>query len=127
MESHDQWIGYLGDVGYGKTEIAFRAAFKAVMDGKQVALLAPTTILSEQHYLTFKERLKRFPVRIAVINRFKSMLEQKQIVEGIKNNEIDILIGTHRLIQKDIQFHDLGLVIIDEEQRFGVMPKSGLK
>jgi transcription-repair coupling factor (superfamily II helicase) len=97
------------------------------MDGKQVALLAPTTILSEQHYLTFKERLKRFPVRIAVINRFKSMLEQKQIVEGIKNNEIDILIGTHRLIQKDIQFHDLGLVIIDEEQRFGVMHKERLK
>jgi transcription-repair coupling factor (superfamily II helicase) len=116
-----------GDVGYGKTEIAIRAAFKAVMDGKQVALLAPTTILSEQHYLTFKERLKRFPVRIAVINRFKSMLEQKQIVEGIKNNEIDILIGTHRLIQKDIQFHDLGLVIIDEEQRFGVMHKERLK
>ncbi len=116
-----------GDVGYGKTEIAVRAAFKAVMDGKQVALLAPTTILSEQHYLTFRERLKKFPVKIAVINRFKSPQEQKQIVERVKNNEIDILIGTHRLIQKDIQFHDLGLVIIDEEQRFGVMHKERLK
>ena len=116
-----------GDVGYGKTEIAIRAAFKAVMDGKQVALLAPTTILSEQHYLTFKERLKKFPVRIAVINRFKSTQEQRQIIDGVKNNEIDILIGTHRLIQKDIHFHDLGLVIIDEEQRFGVMHKERLK
>ena len=116
-----------GDVGYGKTEIAIRAAFKAVMDGKQVALLAPTTILSEQHYLTFQERMKNFPIQIAVLNRFKPLQEQKQIIEKVKNGETDILIGTHRLLQKDIDFHDLGLVIIDEEQRFGVMHKERLK
>ncbi|MCX6088896.1 MAG: helicase-related protein [Candidatus Atribacteria bacterium] len=116
-----------GDVGYGKTEIAIRAAFKAVMGGKQVAILAPTTILSEQHFVTFRDRLKGFPVRIEVVNRFRTSAEQKQIVEQLHKGEIDILIGTHRLLQKDILFHDLGLVVVDEEQRFGVMHKERLK
>lgn len=116
-----------GDVGYGKTEVAVRAAFKAVMDGKQVAVLAPTTLLSEQHYLTFTERMKQFPVRIAVLNRFRSPKEQEEILEKTARGEIDILIGTHRLLQKDVQFKDLGLLIIDEEQRFGVMHKEHLK
>jgi transcription-repair coupling factor (superfamily II helicase) len=116
-----------GDVGYGKTEVAVRAAFKAVMDGKQVALLAPTTLLSEQHYLTFCERMKHFPVRIAVLNRFRTPQEQREIIEKTARGEIDILIGTHRILQKDVQFKDLGLLIIDEEQRFGVMHKEHLK
>lgn len=116
-----------GDAGYGKTEVAVRAAFKAVMDGKQVAVLAPTTLLSEQHYLTFTERMKNFPVRIAVLNRFRSPREQEEILEKTARGEIDILIGTHRLLQKDVQFKDLGLLIIDEEQRFGVMHKEHLK
>lgn len=116
-----------GDVGYGKTEVAVRAAFKAVMGGKQVAVLAPTTLLSEQHYLTFTERMKNFPVQIAVLNRFRSPQEQKEILEKTARGEIDILIGTHRLLQKDVQFKNLGLLIIDEEQRFGVMHKEHLK
>ncbi len=116
-----------GDVGYGKTEVAIRAAFKAVMDGKQVAVLAPTTLLSEQHYLTFSERMKSFPVRIAVLNRFRSPLEQREILERVRSGAIDILIGTHRLLSKDVEFRDLGLLIIDEEQRFGVMHKERLK
>lgn len=116
-----------GDVGYGKTEVAIRAAFKAVMDGKQVAVLAPTTLLSEQHYLTFTERMKRFPIRIAVLNRFRSPKEQEEILEKTAQGAIDILIGTHRLLQKDVRFKDLGLLIIDEEQRFGVMHKEHLK
>lgn len=116
-----------GDVGYGKTEVAVRAAFKAVMDGKQVAVLAPTTLLSEQHYLTFTERMKNFPIRIAVLNRFRSPREQEEILEKTARGEIDILIGTHRLLQKDVRFKDLGLLIIDEEQRFGVMHKEHLK
>ncbi|MDK2897423.1 MAG: hypothetical protein PWP04_1543 [Candidatus Atribacteria bacterium] len=116
-----------GDVGFGKTEIAIRAAFKAVMDGKQVAVLAPTTLLSEQHYLTFRSRMKRFPVSIAVLNRFKTPREQEKIVEGVKRGTVDIVIGTHRLLQKDIQFRNLGLLIIDEEQRFGVWHKEQLK
>lgn len=116
-----------GDVGYGKTEVAVRAAFKAVQDGKQVAILVPTTILAEQHYLTFKERLGRFPVKIEVLSRFKSISEQKHIVEQLKRGEVDIVIGTHRLLSKDIAFKDLGLLIIDEEQRFGVRHKEKLK
>ena len=116
-----------GDVGYGKTEVAVRAAFKAVMDGKQVVLLAPTTLLSEQHYLTFTERMKNFPVRIAVLNRFRTLQEQRDILEKVARGEIDILIGTHRLLQRDVQLKDLGLLIIDEEQRFGVMHKEHLK
>ncbi|MBC7217263.1 MAG: transcription-repair coupling factor [Candidatus Caldatribacterium sp.] len=116
-----------GDVGYGKTEVAVRAAFKAVMGGKQVAVLAPTTLLSEQHYLTFTERMKNFPVQIAVLNRFRSPEEQREILEKTARGEIDILIGTHRLLEKDVQFKNLGLLIIDEEQRFGVMHKEHLK
>ena len=116
-----------GDVGYGKTEIAVRAAFKAVMDGKQVAVLAPTTLLSEQHYVTFRERMKDFPVSIAVLNRFRTPQEQKSILEKVEKGEIDIIIGTHRLLQKDVVFRDLGLLVVDEEQRLGVKHKEQLK
>ena len=116
-----------GDVGYGKTEVGIRAAFKCVMDGKQVAVLVPTTILAQQHLMTFCERLKDFPVRVEMLSRFKSRKEQKQIVDDLQKGKVDIVIGTHRLLQKDIEFKDLGLVIIDEEQRFGVAHKEKLK
>jgi transcription-repair coupling factor (superfamily II helicase) len=116
-----------GDVGYGKTEVGIRAAFKCVMDGKQVAVLVPTTILAQQHLLTFTGRLKDLPVRVEMLSRFKSRKEQKKIVEDLKKGRVDVVIGTHRLLQKDIQFNDLGLVIIDEEQRFGVAHKEKLK
>lgn len=116
-----------GDVGYGKTEVALRAAFKAVMDSKQVAFLVPTTILAQQHYNTIKERFANFPVRIDMLSRFRSKAEQKLIIENIKNGVIDIIIGTHRLLSKDVVFKDLGLLIIDEEQRFGVKHKETLK
>ncbi len=116
-----------GDVGYGKTEVAIRAAFKAVMDGKQVAVLVPTTVLAQQHYNTFKERLAAFPVRIEMISRFRTDPEQKQIVESLAEGGLDIIIGTHRLVQKDVRFKDIGLVIVDEEQRFGVAHKEALK
>lgn len=116
-----------GDVGYGKTEVALRAAFKAVMDGKQVAMLVPTTVLAEQHYATFSERLKAFPVRVESLSRFRSPREQKNVLEGLVNGTVDIVIGTHRLLQKDVIFKDLGLLIIDEEQRFGVLHKEHLK
>ncbi len=116
-----------GDVGYGKTEIAVRAAFKAVESGKQVAFLVPTTILASQHFETFKERLTPFPVRIEVLSRFKSQKEQKKIIKALERGEIDVIIGTHRILQSDVKFRDLGLLIIDEEQRFGVMHKERLK
>jgi transcription-repair coupling factor (superfamily II helicase) len=116
-----------GDVGYGKTEVALRAAFKAVMDGKQVAVLVPTTVLAQQHYITFRERLKPFPVEVEMLSRFKSRREQQEILSRLKAGLIDIVIGTHRLIQKDVVFKDLGLLIIDEEQRFGVTHKEKLK
>ena len=116
-----------GDVGYGKTEVAVRAAFKAVADGKQVAVLVPTTVLAEQHGATFRERVAGFPVRVEVLSRFRSDEQQRQIAAGIANGEIDIAIGTHRLLQKDVAFKDLGLVVIDEEQRFGVSHKERLK
>lgn len=116
-----------GDVGYGKTEVAMRAGLKAVFDSKQVAVLAPTTILVEQHYHTFSERFADYPVVIEMLSRFKSKKEQKEIVEKLKQGLVDIVIGTHRLLQKDIQFFDLGLVVIDEEQRFGVRHKEKLK
>ena len=116
-----------GDVGYGKTEIAMRAAFKAVMSGKQAAFLAPTTILAEQHFDTFQERFQKFPVKLARLSRFVSKAEQKKVLTQLKNGELDIVIGTHRVIQKDVQFKDLGLMIIDEEQRFGVKDKERLK
>jgi transcription-repair coupling factor (superfamily II helicase) len=116
-----------GDVGYGKTEVAIRAAFKAVMDGRQVAVLVPTTILAQQHYETFSERLEAFPVKVDVLSRFRSDHEQRDVVQALADGSVDICIGTHRLIQKDIVFKNLGLLIIDEEQRFGVSHKEYLK
>jgi len=116
-----------GDVGYGKTEVALRAAFKAIMDGRQVALLVPTTVLAQQHYNTFQERLDPFPIRVEMLSRFRSPREQDAILEGLQQGTVDVVIGTHRLLQKDVQFKDLGLVIIDEEQRFGVMQKEQFK
>ena len=116
-----------GDVGYGKTEVALRAAFKAVMDNKQVAILVPTTILAEQHYNTFLARMKRYPVSVAMLSRFRSEAEQAQILKSLQEGKIDIVIGTHRLLSSDVSFKDLGLVIIDEEQRFGVKHKESLK
>ena len=116
-----------GDAGFGKTEVALRASFRAVMEGKQVALLVPTTILAEQHYQTFSRRLNDYPACVEVLNRFKTKKEQEKIVEGIKRGTVDIVIGTHRLLQKDIIFKDLGLLVIDEEQRFGVTHKEKLK
>jgi transcription-repair coupling factor (superfamily II helicase) len=116
-----------GDVGYGKTEVAMRAAFKAVMDGKQVAVLCPTTVLASQHLKTFRNRLVLFPVRIEALTRLQSKTEQKKIVEGLKKGLVDIIIGTHRLLSKDVGFHDLGLLVIDEEQRFGVNHKEKIK
>jgi len=116
-----------GDVGYGKTEVALRASFKAVLEGKQVALLAPTTVLAQQHYSTFTERLADFPVRVDMLSRFRSPKQQRKTIEGLKSGEVDIVVGTHRLTSKDVAFKDLGLVIIDEEQRFGVADKEKLK
>ena len=116
-----------GDVGYGKTEVALRAAFKAVMDGKQVAMLVPTTVLAEQHHESFHERFEGFPVNVASLSRFKSAAQQKAILNGLKKGSIDIVIGTHRLLQEDVVFKDLGLLIIDEEHRFGVRHKERLK
>lgn len=116
-----------GDVGYGKTEVALRASFKAIMDGKQVGVLVPTTILAQQHYTTFTERFEKFPVNIGLLSRFKTPKEQKDIIQGLKLGTVDIVIGTHRLLQKDIKFKELGLLIIDEEQRFGVAHKERLK
>lgn len=116
-----------GDVGYGKTEVAMRAAFKAVMDGKQVAVLVPTTVLAEQHYFNFSRRMKDYPVRIGMLSRFRTKAEQGAIVREAAEGKIDILIGTHRLLSKDVVFKDLGLIVIDEEQRFGVAAKERLK
>jgi transcription-repair coupling factor (superfamily II helicase) len=116
-----------GDVGYGKTEVALRAAFKAVMDGKQVAMLVPTTILAQQHYTTFRERLAPFPVTVEMLSRFRTPTRQRQITQKLREGQIDIVIGTHRLVSDDVSFKDLGLVIIDEEQRFGVADKEKLK
>jgi len=116
-----------GDVGYGKTEVALRAAFKALMNNKQVAILVPTTILAEQHFNTFKTRMKKYPVAVEMLSRFRTEEEQRAIIEGIKGGAVDIIIGTHRLLSPDIKFKDLGLVIIDEEQRFGVLHKEHLK
>jgi transcription-repair coupling factor (superfamily II helicase) len=116
-----------GDAGYGKTEIALRAAFKAVMDGKQVAMLVPTTILVQQHHETFAERLRSFPVVVESLSRFRGPAEQQAVIEGVKAGTVDIVIGTHRLLSEDVTFRDLGLLIIDEEQRFGVTHKEQLK
>jgi len=116
-----------GDVGYGKTEVAMRAAFKAVMDGKQVAVLAPTTVLAHQHSLTFRERMAGFPVRIELLSRFRSDAEQKQVLADLAGGGVDILVGTHRILSSDVRFKNIGLLIIDEEQRFGVQHKERLK
>jgi transcription-repair coupling factor (superfamily II helicase) len=116
-----------GDVGYGKTEVALRASFKAVMDGKQVAILVPTTVLAQQHYETFLQRLAAFPVKVEMLSRFRTPREQTAILFKLATHEIDIVVGTHRLISADVQFKDLGLVVIDEEQRFGVTHKEHLK
>ena len=116
-----------GDVGYGKTEVAMRAAFKAVMDQKQVAYLVPTTVLANQQYEAFKERMQEFPIRIELLNRFRTLKEQKEVIRKLKLGEIDIVIGTHRILSKDIEFKDLGLLIIDEEHRFGVKDKEKIK
>jgi transcription-repair coupling factor (superfamily II helicase) len=116
-----------GDVGYGKTEVAIRAAFKALNDGKQVCVLVPTTVLAQQHLSTFSERLKPFPVKIEMLSRFKSAAQQKEIVERLEKGKVDLIIGTHRLLSQDVKFSDLGLLIIDEEQKFGVMHKERLK
>ncbi len=117
----------VGDVGFGKTEVAIRAAFKAVMDGKQVAVLVPTTVLAQQHHNTFRERLKPFPIVVEMLSRFRSASKQEKILKRLQGGEIDVIIGTHRLIQKDVTFKDLGLLIIDEEHRFGVKAKERLK
>ncbi|MFH1478430.1 MAG: transcription-repair coupling factor [Candidatus Omnitrophota bacterium] len=116
-----------GDVGYGKTEVALRAIFKAVMDNKQVAMLVPTTILAEQHFITFKDRMKAFPVRVELVCRFRTRTEVSRILEDIEKGSVDIVIGTHAILRNDIRFKDLGLVVIDEEQRFGVKDKEKLK
>ncbi|HEY2645413.1 MAG TPA: transcription-repair coupling factor, partial [Candidatus Acidoferrales bacterium] len=116
-----------GDVGYGKTEVAMRAAFKAATDSKQVAVLAPTTILAFQHYETFRRRFAAFPVKIELLSRFRTTREQKDVLSLVENGQVDIIIGTHRLLSKDVKFHDLGLLVVDEEQRFGVAHKERLK
>lgn len=116
-----------GDVGYGKTEVALRAAFKAVMDSKQVAILVPTTVLAQQHHNTCLERLAGFPINVEMLSRFRSRKQQKAIIEGLKAGTVDVVVGTHRLLSKDVEFKDLGLVIVDEEQRFGVGHKERLK
>ncbi|NLL87322.1 MAG: transcription-repair coupling factor [Firmicutes bacterium] len=116
-----------GDVGYGKTEVAIRAAFKAISAGKQVAVLVPTTILAQQHARTFQERFENYPVNIGVLSRFQSPAEQRKIIKGLKSSSVDLVIGTHRLLSKDVDYRDLGLVVVDEEQRFGVVQKEKLK
>ena len=116
-----------GDVGYGKTEVAIRAAFKAVQESKQVVYLVPTTILAQQHYNTFVERMKDFPVRVDLLCRFRTPAEQKKTLEDLKKGLVDIVIGTHRVLSKDVKFKDLGLLIVDEEQRFGVTHKEKIK
>ena len=116
-----------GDVGFGKTEVAIRAAFKAVMGGKQVALLAPTTVLAQQHYQNFRERMSDYPVRVEMLSRFRTRPEQNKTVKELREGSVDIVIGTHRLISGDIEFKNLGLVVIDEEQRFGVKHKERFK
>jgi transcription-repair coupling factor (superfamily II helicase) len=128
MESHrpmDRLI--CGDVGFGKTEVAIRAAFKAVMGGKQVAMLVPTTVLAEQHYRNFRERMSAFPLRVEMVSRFRSPQQQREILRGVTEGSVDVLIGTHRLLSQSVTFRDLGLVIIDEEQRFGVLHKEKLR
>jgi transcription-repair coupling factor (superfamily II helicase) len=117
----------VGDVGYGKTEVALRAAFKAIQDGKQVAVLVPTTVLAQQHYETFGQRFGAFPLKVRLLSRFVGPKDQEAAIDGLKDGSVDLVIGTHRLLSKDVQFRDLGLVVVDEEQRFGVAAKERLK
>jgi transcription-repair coupling factor (superfamily II helicase) len=116
-----------GDVGFGKTEVAIRAAFKAVMEGSQVAVLAPTTVLAQQHFEVFRQRMLDYPVRIEMLSRFRTQGEQRKILDVLRKGGVDIVIGTHRLISGDVVFKNLGLVVIDEEQRFGVLHKEKFK
>src|SRR5205823_2487961 len=116
-----------GDVGYGKTELAIRAAFKAIDNGRQVAVLVPTTVLAEQHYRTFSQRLAEYPFNVECLSRFRSGTQQRRALDALAEGSLDIIVGTHRLLSRDVQFKDLGLVIIDEEQRFGVEHKEKLK
>ena len=116
-----------GDVGYGKTEVALRAAFKAIMDGMQVAFLVPTTVLAQQHYRTFQQRLAGFPVKIGILSRFQSPAQQKATLQEVADGSIDLLVGTHRMLSRDVHFHKLGLLVVDEEQRFGVRHKERIK
>src|SRR5690625_1464630 len=116
-----------GDVGYGKTEVAIRAAFKAITDGKQVAFLVPTTILAQQHFQTITERFQDYPINIGLLSRFRTSAQIKETLKDLKNGMIDLVIGTHRLLSKDIHFRDLGLLVVDEEQRFGVKHKERIK
>jgi transcription-repair coupling factor (superfamily II helicase) len=116
-----------GDVGFGKTEVAIRAIFKAVMGGKQAALLVPTTVLAQQHWQTLRERMSDYPIRVEMLSRFRTMAEQRAVIEGLRDGSVDVVVGTHRLISKDVEFRDLGLVVVDEEQRFGVAHKERLK
>ena len=116
-----------GDVGFGKTEVALRAAFKCISEGKQCAILVPTTVLAMQHFNTAKSRMEAYPVNIEMISRFVSAKKQKEILKDLETGSVDLLIGTHRIISKDIRFKDLGLLIVDEEQRFGVAQKEKLK
>ncbi len=116
-----------GDVGYGKTEVAVRAAFKAIMDGKQVAVLVPTTVLAQQHYRTFSQRLRSFPIRVEMLSRFRTPAQQRKIIEGLRVGAVDLVVGTHSLLGRDLEFKDLSMLIIDEEQRFGVAQKEQLK
>src|SRR5258708_39424782 len=116
-----------GDVGFGKTEVAIRAAFKVVEAGKQVAILCPTTILAAQHHTTFSERLAAYPIKVELLSRFRSRQEQKKTTVALKAGSVDVVIGTHRLLSKDVEFANIGLIIVDEEQRFGVAHKERLK
>jgi len=116
-----------GDVGFGKTEVAIRAAFKAVTGGKQAAILVPTTVLAEQHWRTFRERMSEYPLRIELLNRFRKPAEVRSTLKGLADGSVDIVIGTHRLVSNDVEFHDLGVAVIDEEQRFGVKHKEKFK
>src|SRR5438132_3286390 len=116
-----------GDVGYGKTEVAIRAAFKAVQDSKQVAVLVPTTLLAQQHFQTFSERFAGYPVRVEVLSRFLTPGQARKVVQGLADGSVDVVIGTHRLLSADVRFKDLGLLVVDEEQRFGVSHKERMK
>ena len=116
-----------GDVGFGKTEVAIRAIFKAITSGKQVAMLAPTTVLAQQHWRTLSERFAPYPIKVALLNRFRTASERKAILEGLKNGTIDAVVGTHQLLSKNTVFDKLGLLVVDEEQRFGVNQKEKIK